>query len=249
MQVSDLYPGIKRLLMGRSLTNAFMATYVQKGVYEITENFKFQKLQTSGPVVQLTSLQANYDPQFFMSSTDSAQNNVINKINSLFLYTTYYGPYVPGTQPALGGNSGYNLTFKTVDNIEVLINVPGMPIYWTRFNDQVWVGSIPDNNYSCYARYQREHPFSSPTVADTDPLYLPNSWQDILEYQSSMRAAQELNLSTKVSEFNARLNGDKQFQQSRGLEGSPGLIFQRTSQENRDQTTSRKSFRLKMGSV
>jgi len=243
MLVSDLYPAIKRLLMNRPLTNAFMASYAQKGILEISENFKFQKLQTTGPVVQLTSMQANYDPQYFMKPTDAAQNNVINKINSFFIYLNYSTPIT-----TLGSNTGYNLTFKTVDNIEVLINVPGVPIYWTRYNDQIWVGSIPDNAYYLYARYQREHPFSSP-VADNDPVYMPNSWQDILEYQSAMRGAQELNLSTKVSEFDARLNGDAKFQKSGGLEGSPGLIFQRTSQENRDQTTSRKSFRLKMGSV
>jgi len=243
MLVSDLYPAIKRLLMNRPLTNAFMASYAQKGILELTENFKFQKLQTTGPVVQLTSLQSNYDPQYFMLSADAAQNNVINKINSFFIYLNYSTPIT-----TTGANTGYNLTFRTVDNIEVLINVPGVPIYWTRYNDQIWVGSIPDNAYYLYARYQREHPFSSP-VADNDPVYMPNSWQDILEYQSAMRGAQELNLSTKVSEFDARLNGDAKFQKSGGLEGSPGLIFQRTSQENRDQTTSRKSFRLKMGGV
>jgi hypothetical protein len=246
MQVQDLYPGMKRLLMGRTLSNAFMATYAQKGILELSENYKFQGLQTTGPTVQFTAYQANYNPQVFMKAADAAQNNVVNKINSFFMYLNSTSPPVVGMNMT---NAGYNLVFRTIDNLEVLINIPGVPIYWTRFNDQIWVASTPDSNYYVYARYQREHPFTSPVVADTDVIYMPNSWQDILEYQCAMRAAQELNLSTKVSEFNARLNGDKQFQQSGGIEGSPGLIFQRTSQENRDQTTARKSFRIKMGSV
>jgi len=246
MQVQDLYPAMKRLLMGRTLSNDFMVTYAQKGILELTENYKFQGLQTTGPTVQFTAYQANYNPQVFMKAADAAQNNVVNKINSFFMYLNSTSPPTVGLNST---NSGYNLVFRTIDNLEVLINIPGVPIYWTRFNDQIWVASTPDSNYYVYARYQREHPFSTPVAADTDVIYMPNSWQDILEYQCAMRAAQELNLSTKVSEFNTRLYGDKQFQQSGGIEGSPGLIFQRTSQENRDQTTARKSFRIKMGSV
>ena len=246
MQVQDLYPAMKRLLMGRTLSNAFMVTYAQKGILELTENYKFQGLQTTGPTVQFTAYQANYNPQVFMKAADAAQNNVVNKINSFFMYLNSTSPPIVGMNMT---NAGYNLVFRTIDNLEVLINIPGVPIYWTRFNDQIWVASTPDSNYYVYARYQREHPFSTPVAADTDVIYMPNSWQDILEYQCAMRAAQELNLSTKVSEFNTRLYGDKQFQQSGGIEGSPGLIFQRTSQENRDQTTARKSFRIKMGSV
>ena len=239
-----------------------MVDYIHKGVLELTENFKFQGLQTTGPTVQLTAMLPNYDPSYFMSAHDVGSfypTPIVNKINSFFLYTSYSGPYVTGTAPQYGQNTGYNLTFRTVDNIEVLINVPGMPIYWSRFNDQIWIGSIPDQAYWVYARYQKQHPFPLGTTpppspgttpwAGNDTIYMPDSWKDVLEYQCAMRGAQELNLSTKASELHTRLYGDEKFQRSGGLEGSPGLIFQRTSQENRDQTTSRKTFRLKMGSV
>ena len=85
MQVQDLYPAMKRLLMGRTLSNAFMVTYAQKGILELTENYKFQGLQTTGPTVQFTAYQANYNPQVFMKAADAAQNNVVNKINSFFM--------------------------------------------------------------------------------------------------------------------------------------------------------------------
>jgi len=246
MKVSDIRAAVIRLLMGRAVSNSIIDTQTEKGVIELTENFKFQWLQETGPVVQLIQYQANYDPSFFMLPATAAQNVEINKVNSFFLYLTQPPSYITGTTPQSTG-SGYNLTFRTIDTIEVLMNVPGVPIYWTRHNGQVWIASIPDKAYSIFMRYQRVHTF--PNGDGSDPIFLPNSWQDIIEYQSAMRCAQELNLSTKASELHTRLYGDNQFQKTGGLEGNPGLMFQRTSQENRDQSTSRKTFRLRMRSV
>lgn len=247
MIVSDLYPAIKRLLMGRTVSNALMAEYVRKGVLELSESYKTPGLQVSGPVVQLVANQPNYDATFFMSPADAIAELTLNAINSFFIYADTTAP--PGPPPA--NNSGYNLVFRTINVLEVLLNIPGSPIYWTRYNGQIWIGSVPSTGYYTYARYQKEHPFpnAGETNAGTDTLYFPNSWQDVLEYQSSMRGAQELNLSGKVTELHTRLYGDEKFQRTAGLEGQPGLIFQRTSQENRDQTTARKTFRLKMRSV
>ena len=246
MIVSDLYPTIRRLLMGRTVSDANLAEYTRKGIIEISENFKFPKLQKTGSIVQFIPFVNNYDPNYFKDVGDVDLE--VNKINSFFLYlNTSATPNPYGNLTA----AGYNLTFKTIDTLEVLTNIPGIPIYWTRFEGRIYIAQSPDQAYYTYARYQKEHPFPNAGTSDAgnDTILLPNSWQDIIEYQSAMRGAQELNLSSKVSEFNARLNGDKAFQQSGGLEGSPGLIFQRTSQENRDQTTARKTFRLKMGRV
>jgi hypothetical protein len=244
MIVSDLYPTTRRLLMGRTVSDAFLAEYIRKGILELSEGYKFAGLQAIGPVVQFVVDQVVYDPDYFMHPADAGLE--INKINSFFMYT---GTTPPGPPPA--NNSGYNLKFRTIDVLEVLLNIPGEPIYWSRHDGRIWIASVPAVAHYTYARYQKEHPFpnaGTPT-AGADSVLLPNSWQDILEYQSAMRAAQELNLSTKVTELHTRLYGDEKFQRTAGLEGQPGLIFQRTSQENRDQTTSRKTFRLKMGSV
>jgi hypothetical protein len=64
-----------------------------------------------------------------------------------------------------------------------------------------------------------------------------------------MRAARDLNLQSKANELYTALYGDSKFQLTSGVEGCPGLIFQRTSQERRDQGTAMKSMRLKMGRV
>ena len=252
--VQDLYPNIQDLLMGRAVDQPRMAEAVRKAVIELSENFKHPSLQTSGPVVQLQTGIPNYDPlPFFGSASDIAAtlgdwgSNLINKINSFFLFS---GPYYSPSDPAFTGtNAGYDLTFKTINNLEVLLNIQSMPTNWSRHNNNIWVAPKPDQDYYCYLRYQRAHPFPNRGTpsAGTDPIVISNTWQEIVEYAAAQKLAQIYNLSTKASELNQRLLGDSKFQLSEGIEGQPGLIFQRTSQEMRDQTTTVKRLRLRMG--
>lgn len=247
MIVSTFYPGIQKLLMGRTVPNADMAEAVRKSVLEFSESYKFPGLETSGPVVSLITNQPNYNTSFFTTLADGAIE--INLFNSIFVFTDPY--VIPGSTAYLGTNAGYNLTYKTIDRLEVLINTSGVPLHWTRHNGQVWIACNPDGPYNVYARYQHEHPFpNAGTVnAGVDPVLLPNSWQEIVEYACAERLAPNYNLSTKASEFHARLRGSADFESSDGVKGTPGLIFQRTSQMSRDQGTSTKRFRLRMGNV
>ena len=242
-QISTLANGVAALLNGRTTYNNTLAEYARKSVLELSENYKFPGLQTTGPVTQLIALQAVYAPSYFLQTADATLE--INKVNSFFVYTNGYSPL--GTSSS--SNTGYNLKFRTINDIEVLINVPGLPMYWTRHEGDIWLGSVPDQAYYIYMRYQKENPFpnAGTSSANSDVIYFPNSWQDIVEYSVAMRAARDLNLATKANELFTALYGDTKFQTSGGIEGSPGLIFQRTSQENRDQTTSTKSMRIKLG--
>lgn len=226
------------LLQGRALPDASFLTYLQDSVLELSEDYKFPGLQTSGPVVTLVPLQAVYAPDFFMSVAD--QGLELNKIDSFFIYTNGYTQLQNASQQ----NTGFELKFKTIDNIEVLINVPGMPTAWTRHEGNIWIGCVPDQAYQCYVRYIHENPF--PLNSDLDTIYFPNTWKDVLSYSTAMRAARDLNLQSKANELYSALYGDSKFQISGGIEGTPGLIFQRTSQERRDQTTSTKSMRLRV---
>lgn len=245
--ISVLSTGAVALLNGRqpAAWNNTLAEYARKSVLELSENYKFPGLQVTGPVVQLIPLQAVYAPSFFLQVADAALE--VNKVNSFFIYNTPYA----ALSSSSSSNSGYDLKFRTINTIEVLINVPGTPLYWTRHEGDIWLASVPDSAYYIYMRYQKENPFPNqgaiPAIANADLIYFPNSWQDILEYSIAMRAARDLNLATKANELFTALYGDAKFQTSGGIEGSPGLIFQRTSQENRDQSTSMKSMRIKMG--
>src|SRR5215831_3315048 len=158
--VSDCYAGIQDNLMGRTVDAQRMAEAIRKKVLEFSEDYNLPLLQTSGPVVQLTVDVPNYDPlACFGSASDIAGtigdtgSGVINKFNSIFLYS---GGYLPTTDPAYTGlNSGYDLTFRTIDKLEVLLNIRSMPVHWSRYNTQIWVAAKPDKAYYCYARYQR----------------------------------------------------------------------------------------------
>lgn len=242
--IGSLATGVKALLNGRTQYNNTMAEYAIRTALELQENYKFAELQTSGPVVAFTPLVANYDANFFLSVDD--QDLTVNNIDSFFIYNN---PFQPLSNPN-DQNSGYNLVFSTINNIEVLINIPAIPVKWTRYNNQIWVGSVPDQGYNVYARYRHENPFpnrTNPTLVLNDLIMMPNTWQDVMEYATAQRIARDLNLAAKANELYAALYGDKQFQVSGGIEGAPGLIFMRTSQENRDQSTTTKSMRIRMG--
>jgi hypothetical protein len=242
--ISALIPDCQALLNGRPVTswNNTLAEYARKTVIELSEDYKFPGLQVSGPVVSLIALQAMYSPNYFLAPTDAGLE--LNKVDSFFIFSQAFSPITVATQQ----NSGYQLKFSTINDIEVLINVPGQPTKWTRHEGNIWFGSVPDQNYSVQMRYIKANTFpnAGTGAANTDAIYFPDTWQDVVEYAVSMRAARDLNLTTKANELYSALYGDAKFQISGGIEGTPGLIFQRTSQERRDQTTTTKSMRLKM---
>ena len=235
----SLQPRVSGLLQGRTLTDASFLIYMQDSVLELSEDYKFPGLQTTGPVVTLTPLVANYSPNFFMQSGDADLE--LNKVDSFFMFTNGYTTISSPTQQ----NTGFQLKFATINDIEVLINIPGLPTKWTRHENEIWLGSMPDQAYQCQMRYIHENPF--PLDSDLDTIYFPNTWKDILSYCIAMRAARDLNLAAKAAELFTALYGSSKFIISGGQEGTPGLIFQRTSQERRDQTTTTKSMRLKIG--
>jgi hypothetical protein len=245
MTVSTFYSAIQDNLMGRPVPPAKMAEAVRKTILEFTETYKFTELEETGPTIAFIVGQPNYAPNYFLNPGDAALK--LNKVNSFFLFTDPYA--APQSTLYTGSNAGYNITFRTADRMEVLINTSGMPLHWTRYDGSLWFGCNPDQTYNAYMRYQREHPFPNAGTnnAGSDPIFMPDTWQEAVEYASSQRLAQIYNLSSKASELNKRLKGDEAFQRSAGIEGSPGLLFQLTSDENRDQSTTVKRFRLRMG--
>ena len=236
--IASLKPRVQSLLQNRTIADSMIQIYTQDSVLELSENYKFPGLQTTGPVKNLVPLQASYSTDYFMSTAD--QGLELNKVDSFFIYTNQYAPL----QTVTDQNTGFELKFKTIDDIEVLINIPGQPTAWTRHEGKIWLGCVPDQNYQAYIRYIHENAF--PLGTSLDLIYFPNSWKDILSYSIAMRAARDINLQSKANELYGALYGDSKFQISGGIEGTPGLIFQRTSQEHRDQTTTTKSMRLRI---
>jgi hypothetical protein len=245
-QAGDCFAGIQGLLMGRTVANNLMLEELRKAVLELTEEYKHPLLENTGPLTNFIAFQNNYAPNYFLDPGDA--NLDISKVNSFFIYNN---PYVAPSGTNSQTNAGYDLIFRSINDIEVLINVPGLPQFWTRNNNTLYFGSMPDNTYNCYMRYQKQHPLTNVVngfVSGT-PIEMADTWQEILEYAAAIRIAPKVNLANKKTELHTSLYGDQKFQTSGGIEGAPGLIFQRTSQRNRDQGTTTRRFRLRMSSV
>jgi hypothetical protein len=218
---------------------------IRKSVLELTEDYKHPLLEATGPIVQLTAYQNVYAPNFFLQGGDA--NLDVSKVNSFYIFNN---PYTVPSSIDTNTDAGYTLKFRSIESIEVLLNIAGLPIYWSRNNNQIYI-TMPDNAYYLYMRYQKQHPSTETPggfSADTNVL-MADSWQEILEYAAAIRLAPQANLADKKQELYTSLYGDQKFQTSGGIEGAPGLIFQRTSQRNRDQQTTTRRMRLRMGNV
>jgi hypothetical protein len=245
-EAQDCFTGIQALLMNRPVAQALMLEELRKAVLEFTEDYPTPLLEVTGPTVQLIVYQNAYPPSYFLQTADAALD--VSKVRSFFIYADPYSVPSPDTSVT---NAGYNLVYSELADIEVLVNIPGRPVKWGRNNNQIYLGSMPDDSYYIYMRYQKQHP-NAETVngfADNQQIYLADTWQEILEYAAAIRVAPKVNLANKRTELHTALYGDQKFQTSGGIEGSPGLIFQRTSQKQRDQRTTTRRLRLRMSSV
>lgn len=245
-EVGDCKTGVSGLLMNRPFADSVFCEAARKAVLEFTENYKHPLLEVNGPNTNLVAYQNLYAPGFFTGEADTALD--VSKVNSFFIYNNYNGAPSPTNFTT---NTGYDLKYRSPDSIEVLLNIPGLPVYWSRSNNQILIASMPDSAYTVYMRFQTQHP-SSDTVGgftDSTVVQMADSWQEILEYAIAIRLAPQLNLANKKNELHTSLYGDSKFQTSSGAEGAPGLIFQRTSQFSRDQNTTTRRLRLRMGRV
>lgn len=246
-EAQDCFQGITDLLMNRTVAQSAMLEEIRKAVLEFTEDYKHPLLEATGPIMQLVPFQNVYSPNFFVQSPGDV-NLDISKVLSFFIYNN---PYVTPSSDSENTNSGYDLKYRSIDSLEVLLNIPGLPIYWGRNNNQIYIASMPDDSYYLYMRYQKQHP-NSETVngfTNTQQIFMADTWQEVIEYACAMRIAPKVNLADKKAELHEALYGDSKFQTSSGVEGAPGLIFQRTSQRNRDQATTTRRLRLRMGGV
>lgn len=240
--VNTIYTNMSNYFSGRTIPQASCWEHTAKVILELSENYKFPGLQRTGPTQQLTQFSAGpYTYSNFQKTGDAGLE--LNKFDSFFIF---YNGILPVVNQS---NSGFMLKFRTIDVLEILLNQIGPPQYWTRHDGNIYFAMCPDQAYSVYLRYQVEHPFPNRGTnnAGTDPIMLPNSWQDVIELATAQRLASfDFNLRQRAEDFYTKIYGDPKFQRTGGTEGSPGLLFARTSQEQRDQTTTTKQFRLRM---
>jgi hypothetical protein len=247
--VATVQAALPAKLFGRQFPSATTAEVIRKAVLELTQTYMFPQLQISGPVTTFNQGQSLYAPDYFYPpAIPSGDMTEINRVTSIFLYSQPNTPPISLDTSQAATNSGYNLKWRTIDTLEISLNISGIPVYWTRHEGNIYIAFCPNSIYYCYARFQQENPFPNAglSTASKDLIFMENPWQEIVEYCSAYRLLQNIKLFKEATVYHQTVFGDPKFQLTGGTEGTPGLIFHLTSQEEIDQTSkgSVKSLRM-----
>lgn len=202
-------------------------TKLQDAILDLSRQFRFQNLEETGPTTTLVAGQSEYPISYFTNG----EAEVVNLIPSF--YMEYLIP------PSSSSGSGTNLIWKTVDSLELMINLQSNsnPAYFTRYSGNIIVAPVPQYANPIYMRYQHEHPFSTP-VALTDPFLLDNEWKEIAEYAAAFRFATDTRMLDYASQYHNMLFGDPQ--NPRDI----GIIQKRISQNEGDSISMMKQIRV-----
>jgi hypothetical protein len=219
--VATIQQDVLDALQGRTdVSPAQIANAVSKSVFEITESQPFEELRTVGPNFTLTQYLTTYPIDVFLNEGDDYTSN-----ESFAIYIDYPGNTVANS-----------MKYRTPKAMETMIApaTQGVPSYWTRFGPNISVGPTPNQPYTMFMRYQVRHPFSTPASIN-DPLYITNSWFDIVAYAAAMRICITKRWTDQRKELHDLLYGDPEYISSEGKKGRPGLIAARLFQVERDQ--------------
>lgn len=199
---------------------------LQDAILELSRNYRFPDLEETGPATVLIPGQAEYPISYFTN----LNADIVNLIPSF--YMTYVTP-----QASVNG-SGTNLTWKSVDTLELMINLTSYsePAYFTRYGNNVIIAPTPQNANPIYMRYQVEHPFSDPPAL-TDPFLLPNDWTMIAEYYGALQFATDNRLLDYSESYHNKLFGDPQ------NPGKLGLIAAKITQIEGDSISMSRQLR------
>jgi len=235
--VGGLVNGVIEALQQRTDITSIVPRYIRKAIIELTESYPFEELRRTGPVTQLTATVPTYPiAQFLNSGDDYSWPEVFT------LYTDFPTNSVFQT-----------LDYKTPKAIQMITSpvTQGIPAWWTRFGANFTFAPNPLNPFTIFLQYQVKHPFPD-DVNDTNALlgqklFIPNSWEEIVEYAAAERIAIVKRWNDQVDMLHKILWGDPA---SAGVDGKlarPGLIAARVFQVERDQAFNTRSFGIRVG--
>lgn len=232
LQIQSLYPGIVSKFGGRQNfgpANSPTALYVQpcqQAIQELTETFEFEELKVMSSIIPLLFGVANYSISQFIPNTQLTWD-----LTDIFDWGFWLNP---------GAQNGPFRILKyrrvgTVDYYQFGTTAPAPPVYFSRFGSpwgisgagsELVVGPIPNNTYYSFMRFKARHPFTT-NVFDS-PIYMPDSWQEILEYAACLRLAIGEGAEKYIGIFKNILYGDPK------RPGDLGLLNGRRAQMERD---------------
>lgn len=216
MKIKDLVQGVYHKLAKRQEVLTRAPFWIKDAIMELTESYTFEELRVTCEPVTFEIGVAEYNPSFF-----TGQNKLSN-IESWFVEIS----------PTTG--TGVMMKYRTPPVVELISKISGPPAKWTRFGNLIVVAPKPDKAYSTFVRGQKFHPFNDSDDIGSNDVFMPDSWREIVEYAAAERGAIELRLLDYAVSYHNIIFGDPQFVTSGGTRGTPGLIFKRLSQQERD---------------
>lgn len=234
MQVQDFVLGVKRKLGSRTDIDNDVPLWIRDAVLELTMSYDFAELQTTGPLVQFTQGVCRYDVGYFTNSDE-----VPTRITSWFRFNA-------GTPASIQDTSlnGMMLKFRTLPVVEQMAKTLAPPSKYSRINKKTLiVGPSPDQSYYSFQNYQVRHPFPKATKDNdaylgsllSEEILMPDDWKIIVEFWAARLGALEKRMLDVAQNYHQVLFGDPNFQKTSDLsKGTPGLIFHRVSQYERD---------------
>lgn len=232
MLISDLAIGIGAKLGNRGDIAARIPVWTRAALLELSDNYEFEELKVTGPLMQFVANKPEYPKNYF-----TYKNENWSRVDNWFIQT---GTSNSAISTDITG-TGWGLKGRTVATVMPLSKILGTPMMWTQYGQGIIVGFCPNVGYNTQWRYQRQHPFS-PNDFSNDPIYIPDSWQEVIEYAAAMRGATEERAFDYVTKYHDMLYGDEKFRLTGGKEGFPGLIFGLVSQASRNLSRNERSI-------
>jgi len=218
--INDLVPEVVNALQGRSDVSSLVPLYMKRTLQELSDNYPFEQLRTTGPTVTLTANVSTYPAAYFLNPGDDYTIH-----SSFALYVDF--PTNRVVSP---------VTYKTPAAIEVMIAPAtlGIPARWTRYGGNILLGPTPNANYSVFFRYQKRYQFQEDNLGTT-PINVGSQWEEIVIYSTAERIAIVKRWNDQASYLHQILYGDPENQMSEGKRGRPGLLSARLFQQEKDE--------------
>jgi hypothetical protein len=134
--------------------------------------------------------------------------------------------------------------------VDVMSVIPGLPCAYTQVGEQrnagnLIVGYMPNSNYATYMRYQRQHPFpevdenssQGAAILAQQKVYMPDDWQDIIEYAAAEKAMDDIGMLDVGMLFHQKVYG------APGDKKKPGIIVERMTQQQRQSEYNERQLR------
>ena len=192
-----------RLNVGTTTDGSIGIIAVSQVVAELTETYEFEELKYQTPVPPLTTLALTVNNSVVtiasLLATIAANTNYpqFQSIAAQFVditdVYTFWIWFAGGVNQA-----GRTLKYRRVTTIDqysygITSNQQGSlgvapPTYYTRFGNVLQVGPIPDQPYQFFVRVKLRQPIPATSVAG-QVVFVPSSWQEIIEYCACRRLA------------------------------------------------------------